>query len=244
MKIFFINIIFCVFLFGDEYSFFYANSYTQKDLVFDNSAQIFSDKSKKKTILLIGDSIMEGIFLGFKKLNLPPNLNVVSAAKQSTGLVNQKFFDWQNALENELKTLKGDVLVVVHFGPNDMLNAKINGQSVAFGDRKWREFYATQVQNIYKIVRKHKHEIAWLQTPCMKRDDLRKGMPILNEIYALAAKKNGANFINTNRFFCKNGDIILEKNIDKQQVKLRAKDGIHLSIAGAKIIAQKIIENY
>ena len=221
MKIFLINIIFCVFLFGDEYSFFYANSYVQKDLVFDNSAQIFSDKSKKKTILLIGDSIMEGIFLGFKKLNLPPNLNVVSAAKQSTGLVNQKFFDWQNALENELKTLKGDVLVVVHFGPNDMLNAKINGQSVAFGDRKWREFYATQVQNIYKIVRKHKHEI-----------------------YALAAKKNGANFINTNRFFCKNGDIILEKNIDKQQVKLRAKDGIHLSIAGAKIIAQKIIENY
>ena len=47
-----------------------------------------------------------------------------------------------------------------------------------------------------------------------------------------------------NRFFCKNGDIILEKNIDKQQVKLRAKDGIHLSIAGAKIIAQKIIESY
>jgi len=159
---------------------------------------------------------MEGIFLGFKKLNLPPNLNVVSVAKQSTGLVNQKFFDWQNALENELKTLKGDVLVVVHFGPNDMLNAKINGQSVAFGDRKWREFYATQVQNIYKIVHKHKHEIAWLQTPCMKRDDLRKGMPILNEIYALAAKKNGANFIDTNRFFCKNGDIILEKNIDKK----------------------------
>jgi len=36
MKIFFINIIFCVFLFGDEYSFFYANSYVQKDLVFDN----------------------------------------------------------------------------------------------------------------------------------------------------------------------------------------------------------------
>lgn len=213
------------------------------ETIIKNNAKKPSKFAKNQTILLIGDSIMEGIYLGFKNNIKNTDFRLVSVARQNTGLVNKKYFNWQEALKLELKKLKGNVLVVAHFGPNDMLNAKSGGKYLTFGLSGWQNFYANEVQKIYDISRNFGAKVAWVEVPCMNRDDLKKNMPILNKIYHKKAIENGGNFVMTRTILCNDDEMLYHKQIAGKNVKIRAKDGIHLTTGGAKIIANKILKD-
>jgi len=188
--------------------------------------------TKFDTVLLIGDSIMEGIAMGFEKEAANLGLKVINAAKQNTGLYNKKYFDWSVNLDNRLKNIKGNVLVLAHFGPNDTVNT---------ASAKWKNLYKSRIQELYDAARKNGATLGWLEVPCMKRADLKANMPLLNAMFKGAAKDNASPFFGTSEAICRGGEFQLTRLIDGKSTTLRAKDGIHLSPSGAKLVAKKIL---
>ncbi|MCR8700218.1 DUF459 domain-containing protein [Campylobacter ureolyticus] len=201
-----------------------------------NSKKVVFDENL--SVILIGDSIMHGIGWGFSN----KKVKVENVAKSSTGLVNKKFFNWQDKFSEVLQNAPKNSIIIAHFGTNDGYSINHNGKRLKFGSSQWNEFYKSRVNEIYNISKKYDKNIFWLEIPCMKKSNFDKNMKIINKILKASAKENHAKFIEINEAICKNDEYLQSKIIGNKKRILRSDDGIHLSTFGAKVVVEFIIE--
>ncbi|MGP1485717.1 MAG: DUF459 domain-containing protein [Campylobacter sp.] len=189
-------------------------------------------------VFLIGDSIAQGIGWGMQK-RFGDRLNNI--AKVSTGLVNKKFFNWQNELENALANTKNTgkmLFVVALFGANDAYGFG----KFKFDTKAWDDEYLSRINELYKISAKYGAKLVWLGVPCMKNNELNSKMVKLNFIFKKASAQNNSLFVDLAEPLCDNGSFIKHKTTNNKNQTIRANDGIHLSPQGAKIATDYILE--
>lgn len=194
-------------------------------------------------ILFIGDSIMQSIAMNAKKILAKRGIKIIDMSKHSTGLVNKKYYDWQSVSEQFLNNNQNVRLIVALFGANDSWGRTIGGKYREFESDEWGEFYAKRVSEIYKVAQKRDIPILWLGAPCMKKSDFNLKMERLNEIFKASSKNYKQNFININEIICLNDNYVTHINNDKNEsVKVRANDGIHLSVEGGKKVVIRMLD--
>ncbi|KGI55970.1 SGNH/GDSL hydrolase family protein [Campylobacter sp. MIT 97-5078] len=198
---------------------------------------------KGEEFLLIGDSLMQGVALALTRDLSKLKIKSTNLSKQSTGLSYKSYFNWASAIQAAFVENKNLKYLVVLLGANDPWDIKFEGKYKTFNSEQWREIYASRVDEIIKIAKLHNAKVLWYEIPPVKKDSLNEKIKILNEIYRSENLKNNEIFIQTTQALSEDGkysSYIRDEN--NKSIKVRADDGTHFNIKGAKLMSELLFE--
>ena len=192
---------------------------------------------------VIGDSLaslaVDGLIEAFTD---KPEIGIVNKARDASGLARNDYWDWAKFAASEAATAEKPDVVVVMLGIND-------GQPLHDGpdvydtlDDKWTELYAARVESVVAPFTAAHVPVVWVGLLPMRADRSNIQASKLNGIFRQRAEKAGAKFIDVfDAFADQNGQYdAFGPNVDGQNVKLRASDGIHFTKAGSRKLAHFI----
>ena len=203
-------------------------------------------------IVVAGDSMIAGglgIFLA-RDLQDEYGYPVHRRGKTSSGLSRPDFFDWMKEAQRLVDEFKPQATIVM-FGGNDVQGLYMGkGEWIRFPDEQpWREEYARRVNALCDIVAPAHEPIFWIGMPVMRPPKFHEKIKRVNTIYrAEMAIRPGATFIDIWDLLS-NGDGEYADRIElpaaaegerPKRVRVRAGDGIHLSPAGAHLVADHV----
>ncbi len=191
-------------------------------------------------ILLLGDSMIAGglgLFLenGLRKEH---GHQVRRKGKSSTGLARPDFFSWpkEAAAQIAAYTDGGPDAVIAMFGGNDVQGLYMGkGEWITWPEPQWPIEYARRVNAFADIVAPDGRPLFWIGMPVMRPEKFHVRVQRVNTIYrAEMAIRPNAHFIDIWRLLADaDGNYSDRLELDGKKVRVRAGDGIHLSVAGA-----------
>jgi hypothetical protein len=169
-----------------------------------------------------------------------PEISIVGRAHESSGLVRDDYFDWPKAAE-EIAAAKDKLdFVVVIIGINDIQPLKDGADSLDPLSDKWRDLYGRRIDRLVAPFKLAHVPVVWVGLPPMRSERFNAQVIKLNELYKERAEQAGAKYIDIwDAFADEDGEYnAYGPDIDGQNVKLRTSDGIHLTKAGSRKLAQ------
>ena len=214
-------------------------------------AAAMGPEAEPKEILIVGDSMIAGGFGLFleRELRKTHGFATRRRGKSSSGLARPDFFDWMEEARKLVGESQPDAAVVM-FGGNDVQGLYHTASMrkagaprwLVWNDEKWPVEYARRIDEFCDILAPDGQKIFWVGLPTMRPDNFRNKVERVNGLYRerMAARTN-ATYIDTWNVLAdaegKYADhICLEQPADGKsckKVRVRAGDGIHISVAGA-----------
>ena len=211
--------------------------------VFSRRAPAPSGPTARKW-LLVGDSL--SISLGEqmeRALAGVPGLDFARDGMRSTGLTRPELLDWPSHLRDRAAAEKPDVVVIM-LGANDVMPVVgEDGNRVYFENPAWAGAYAAKARELVAICKSANPHVSvyWVGVPSMGEASLAAGVPQVNA--ALAGMCGGeahCRFIDTYAAFSDPEGRFTRHARDAatgESTSLRTADGVHMTDAGAKLLA-------
>lgn len=201
--------------------------------------------TSKDQVLIIGDSLQQSVGRQIRTaLSQQYKITSTDLSKQSTGLLNPNNLEWNKVVEQTLSKPNKYKLLVVLFGANDSYGMydKVSNKAFPFGSDLWLGHYLQRVMSIMYSARSRNIAVIWIDVPTTRNRELNRKMTILNKLYHNAGQQYGINVINSDHALgITNGYYNAYFTVDGSLRKARADDGIHFTPAGARAIAQEVI---
>jgi len=195
-----------------------------------------------KKILILGDSMIAGavgLFLE-KALRKHHGYDVQRRGKSSTGLARPDFFSWPKEAATQVAAFPPDAVICM-FGGNDVQGLWLSrGKWVTWPEPGWPAEYARRVNAFADIVAPNGEPLFWIGMPVMRPEKFHLRVQRVNTIYrAEMAIRPGGRFIDIWSLLAdEDGNYADRLDIDDvpggKTERVRAGDGIHLSVAGAR----------
>lgn len=200
-----------------------------------------------KKVLLIGDSMMEGVAPRVEKILRDNHDTVgVNLSKRNTGLAYPGYFNWPVTIANTLEKDPNIGLLVAFLGPNDPWDMPVakNRSYLKFRSDAWETEYRHRIEQILSLGQKYHIPIIWLLPPSMRNNTLAEGIAWLNTLYASEVSAAGGITIDVNMLFGYQGDVFSRSVfVNGKRINVRARDGVHYTPAGEMLIAKAIVEH-
>ncbi len=199
-------------------------------------------------LLVIGDSL--SIPLGkqledyFSKI---PGIYFKRLGKVSSGLARPDFFDWERTLDKLAATMQPNTVLIM-IGTNDNQSLKRgDGTTVHFGEKAWDAEYKRRMNRLFELCAQNNPnvKIFWVGAPIMGRPDLTKDVERINHVVrSLCDAKPNCQFIDTWDALADEQGRFTNHIVDitGERIRLRANDGVHLSLTGANILAGRCLQ--
>ena len=186
-------------------------------------------------IFIGGDSIGRNLADGLQRLAPRELTKIEVATKASTGLSRPDFYDWPARLANELTENRPDVIVLM-FGANDFQNVMYQGRGLSRFKQEWTDLYCQRVAQAMRLVSQPGIQVIWVGQPIVRESTLADGLARLNAVYeAQSLLHPSVTFVDTWTIF---SDSEGEYAQSLDGVRLRNKDGVHMTIAGSNRLAR------
>ncbi len=201
------------------------------------------DLGQKKKILLVGDSMMQGLVpLIQTALKHRKDLEIVHRVKVSTGLSNQRFFHWPDNLKKLLKQHNPHV-VIVFIGANDPQDLIVDKKWYKVSSDAWEEVYSMRTINFLELATSENRKVVWIGLPIMLKEPYANNIKRINKVFKeVNSFYPAAAFVDTHMLLTDKGkfiSFITGKN--NKTIRVRAKDNIHLTFAGGRLITNYMI---
>ncbi|MBY0570135.1 MAG: hypothetical protein K2P61_02500, partial [Burkholderiaceae bacterium] len=88
--------------------------------------------------------------------------------------------------------------------------------------------------------------VIWLGAPNMGRENINRGVKVLNQLFSAAIKDSASRYLSTRELLSDNAETY-QKAItreDGKSVTVRNEDGIHFTRAGQKILSDLILRQF
>lgn len=196
-------------------------------------------------VLEIGDSL--GIDLGDQlrsQLDAAGSALTTVASLGDSGLSNVTDVNWPVHLAGLLATDRPQ-LVVVFMGANDDQGLDLDGSAAAPGTLAWVAGYTQRVDDVLREATDAGARVVWVGMPRMANPDLDAAMGREDVIYqretqafpeALYVSSNAA-LAGPSGLYATTGD-----DLSGHPVPLRTPDGVHLTPAGAAVLARAVVD--
>lgn len=201
-----------------------------------------------KRVLLLGDSMMlEGLGPQLQReLKKNPGLEVSRDGRYGTGLVRLDAFDWLAYFDQTLAKYEPD-LVIITIGANDtqdILNPEGPRKRITVATPEWNSVYSERVGQILQKAATRKATVFWVGLPIMGQEPYgQRAANINNLAQEVCSKAPNCHFWDSwlsvaddqGKFtsFLRDGE--------GKSLRIRAKDAIHLTEAGGRIMAEKFL---
>ena len=208
-------------------------------------------------VLIVGDSMIAGGFGLYlaRSLAKEHGYSVHRHGKSSTGLARPDFFDWIKEAKRVVKEFTPDVSVVM-FGGNDVQGLYMGkGEWIRWNEPGWADEYAKRVNAFCDVIAPDGQKIYWVGMPVMRPPKFHHRVQRVNTIFrAEMAIRRGATFVDTwdvladpqgeyaDRIVVNPPDAHDAPQARGKRVRVRAGDGIHLSVAGAHHLEAHVLQ--
>lgn len=199
-------------------------------------------------ILVLGDSMIAGglgLYLA-RALGEEHGYDVTRRGKSSSGLARPDFFDW----EDEARALVGESpfdATVVMFGGNDVQGLYMGKKEwIRWPEDGWDQEYARRVAALYDIVAPDEQQVFWVGMPVMRPAKFHERVKRVNTIFrAEMAIRRNADFVDIWSLLADEKGAYADRihvtpedeGGTRKKVQVRAGDGIHMTVAGARYVA-------
>lgn len=201
----------------------------------DAPAPIQAPATGKTVIGVFGDSLGDGLWAGvYRRLQADKRFSVVRFSQASTGLSRYDYVNLQQKTAAQLAGRRLDVAIVL-FGANDEQAIAAGGAIQPFGSDGWKQIYATRISDLVALLRSHGASVYWVGLPKMKGRDYDRRAGVLNAVYEAQAHALAMPFVPTVPVTvnAQGGyDDYLVSEDEGRPVLMRARDGIHMTMAG------------
>lgn len=205
---------------------------------------LMPDFGRKKTVLLIGDSMMmEGLGPTLHhRLRRRDNLDVYREGKYSSGLSRPDFYDWPKNLAAMLEKYSPDLLIM-SLGANDTQDIVIDKKRYFIDTKPWAEIYLQRSKDFIALADNGKRHIVWVSLPVMGKEPYFTRTRLISKLQAEASRTvPNASFVNIEHLLTENGRYTtFYKDKNNQSIRLRSQDLIHVSNAGGEILTDYVL---
>lgn len=189
-------------------------------------------------VLLVGDSIMMGIAPQLQRLLQRQHIDSLNLSKQSTGLVNNRHFNWAEKIRGAMEQHGAIHTLVIFVGPNDPWDIYTKRKTYKFATADWAREYARRMGEIIALARQYNLRLIWVEIPAMKDPAFNGKMDFINGVIRGQAASGAFDLIPTRQLL---GEQYQEvRPVGKRQLRIRGKDGIHFTGEGYRLIAEAI----
>jgi hypothetical protein len=197
--------------------------------------------SRPVVIGVFGDSLGDGLWAGlYHQLRDGKSYEVVRFSRAATGLARYDYVNVQERAAAQLADRHIDIAVVM-VGANDEQGIIENHQVYGFDSPRWREVYASRIDNLVGLLRRNGVAVYWVGLPKMRRSGFDQKAQILNSLYSSRAAALGVPFIPTVPVTIDgNGGYDDYLSVGGRPQLMRAKDGVHMTMAGYLRIAAPV----
>ncbi|MDR2422368.1 MAG: DUF459 domain-containing protein [Deltaproteobacteria bacterium] len=196
------------------------------------------------SVLLTGDSMMlEGLGPPLQKmLAKMEGLSVSRAGKYATGLCRLDVFDWIKYFE-ELLAEKDPDLVAISIGANDTQDiVDHDGRRHRVATESWGAIYGQRVAEILRLAAEKPAQVIWVGLPIMGQEPYNARAAAINEVAAAACQKaDNCRFFDAWEILAEEGQFATFLKLGDKNQRVRAKDKIHLTEAGGRVMAEAFL---
>lgn len=202
-----------------------------------------SSQTRAKRLLVVGDSL--SISLGEQlehALAGAPGLDFSRDGQRSTGLSRPELLDWPARLRELVAKSAPDIMVIM-IGANDVMPLTADdGSRVYFDQPAWDDTYAAKARELVAICRQANPDVAvsWVAAPPMGDAALNAGVKRINAVLARMCAEAGCRFIDAQAAFSDPEGRYTRHARDAataEATAIRTADGVHLTEAGARLLA-------
>lgn len=198
-----------------------------------------------QTVLFAGDSIMEGVGPVMASMFAQRRgLTFVQAGRSSTGLCRPDFYDWPKAMRAYMRSAHPNI-VVFCIGANDDQTVSYAGARYHFDSPRWKQAYAHKVEEIINIIAENGGTSIWVSPPIMGSNSLRPRVHAIKEVIRQTCESKNVTFVDVwGTLADSRGNYqYAALSTDGKRIHLRAKDGVHLTLAGNKLLAKTVFSH-
>lgn len=190
-------------------------------------------------ILILGGSQIAGalgLYLGNRLTEL--GYTIHRKGKSSSGLARPDFFDWGAESARQYAEFKPHATVCL-FGGNDgqglHMGKGASPKWIRWQEEGWTEEYARRVEAFAQAVSPEGQHVCWLGMPMVRPTKLRARVRHMNGIFeSTMATHDNRHFIETwSALATPAGEYTDHLKIGGKKVRIRADDGVHLTVKGA-----------
>ncbi|NVB42987.1 DUF459 domain-containing protein [Pseudenhygromyxa sp. WMMC2535] len=201
-------------------------------------------RAASQRVLIIGGSAMRGALGKHLELGVAASGHEVDRqAKSASGLARPDFYDWLSEGPRFAQAFSPTATILL-FGGNDGQSLRMAEGSdpewIRWEEDAWATEYRRRVDVLAKAVAPQGEQVIWLGMPDMRSSKLDKRMQRINTILeeAMDALPGGA-FVPTRGLLGPRYADSIQRG--GKTVTIRAKDGVHFSTEGAKILAEALV---
>jgi hypothetical protein len=192
-----------------------------------------------RVVLVVGDFLAGGLAEGLQKTFAEsPGVRIVDRSSGSSGLVRDDYYNWPAEIEALLDAEKPAVVVLM-IGANDGQQMRLpEGREEPLTDA-WAREYEKRATAFADMVRGRNLPLLWVGPPSFKLARLSSYMVALNDTFKTISEAKDAEFIDIwDGFVDETGAFMATgPDVNGQQVRLRASDGINMTQAGRQKMA-------
>ena len=190
---------------------------------------------------VFGDSLGDGLWAGlYRQLRDGKSYEVVKFSRAATGLARYDYVNVQEQAAAQLSGRRIDIAVIM-VGANDEQGIIEGRQVLNFDSPRWREVYAGRIDSLVGLLRRHGAAVYWVGLPKMRRSGFDQKAQVLNDIYSGRARALGVPFIPTVPVTVDgHGGYDDYLMVGGRPRLMRAKDGVHMTMAGYLRIAAPV----
>lgn len=203
------------------------------------------EAGKPRVVALVGDSMMavglSNVLLRDSAQN--KNLQMLKAFRSGTGLARPDVFDWMSEYPAMIGESHPDT-VIVAIGANDGQDFLDGDKPLKVGTDQWISVYQQRTQQFLAMLTATGAHVVWIGLPPMKAAGYNGRIDLINRISLSVVSANpNAVWWNPAPYIGDQSGNYLEfaSQPDGKVQRLRAPDGIHMSLEGAKLLSPPLM---
>lgn len=212
-----------------------------------------SDKSGK--YILLGDSLLKTVLEQEMKSamkTVTPNALVESVAEVGGGVTRPDIVDWIKTTESFADRGRYDA-AFIFLGTNDMQGIHQDGHGYRFGTDSWKKKYVERVKTVLNNLCTYTQKVYWVPPPPVRNEELQRDIKTVTDIlseyipnYANDRVNFGlpkcVEFVSSYPALAPENHFTAFLQINNEEVKIRERDGIHLTPQGARVLTDYLMK--
>lgn len=195
-------------------------------------------------ILVAGDSLMGWIGPALTEALDGRPITIAEDFEIGTGLARPDKTNWPAQLAADMDRYDPEV-VVIGFGGNDDVDMLVDGRLVPVQTDEWAAEYQRRVAQVLNVVEKPGRTLYWIGLPITTRAHIEASAPLMARAEKVEiAARPWAHYVDTHPTLTPDGTFTAYlPDGSGGQVKVRADDGVHPTLAGATRIVAPLVED-
>ncbi|PRP94747.1 hypothetical protein ENSA5_40700 [Enhygromyxa salina] len=197
-------------------------------------------------VLIVGDSLIVGGFGPALEAELEQRYSfaVDRRGKVASGLARPDFYDWFEVGPEARAEFLPDAVIVM-FGGNDRqglyMGEGADPEWIRYGSEGWEPEYRRRINAFANAMTPAGEGLIWVGIPQMRSAKLCAHVAYVNRLVrAELAIRPSARFVDVWTVLAEDGGFTEQLEIDGQRERVRTGDGIHITRAGGRVLAEYV----